>query len=398
MKHKFDIIFLPLHREIGDIIASEVYWAMNTFEMIAKDYRSRAYVGRISQSASNHLGKLSDNISSYGIDSSRTVMSDLLFYISILRSGLKNIFSASVWHHYGSFGFMKGFNPAFLLPKFGKKYVLGPILYPTNDPPDTAIRLGFIKQQHSYGKFASLFFRVLHTLTLLRSDVIIFDSYDTRNIYMRQFSFVAKKMVKIIPGGGISHRDFYMDPSEMKHKGTILGVASNLIKRKNIDKLIEAVASSDLDISLKIAGDGPEREYLASLVEKYDMDRKVVFIGRIDHSVIRQFYESIDIYIALDDVPSEAKISVQEAMMCGCAVISGESRVKDMALKEEWGYIVNPYSVSGIRIAIGSLSYDPQGLLNMKNNAKRYADEHFSTLAIFKEYKKIYDEVLFELE
>ena len=71
MKHKFDIIFLPLHREIGDIIASEVYWAMNTFEMIAKDYRSRAYVGRISQSASKHLGKLSDNISSYGIDSSQ---------------------------------------------------------------------------------------------------------------------------------------------------------------------------------------------------------------------------------------------------------------------------------------------------------------------------------------
>ena len=131
-----------------------------------------------------------------------------------------------------------------------------------------------------------------------------------------------------------------------------------------------------------------------SLVEKFDLGRKVAFIGRIDHSVIRQFYESIDIYVALDDGPSEAKISVQEAMMCGCAVISGESRVKDMALKEEWGYIVNPYSVSDIRIAINSLCCDPQELSNMKNNAKRYADDHFSENAISKMYYNMFEEIV----
>ena len=390
MNHKFDIIFLPLYREIGDVIASETYWTLNTLEFIANNYRSRAYVGRISQSGLVHLGKLSDNISSYKIDSSRTVTSDFLFYISILSSGLKNIFSAKIWHHYGSFGYMKGFNPAFLLPKFGKKYVLGPILYPTNDPPDTAVRLGFIRKQHAYGKLAVLIFRVLHILTLLRSDVIIFDSYDTKNIYMDQFPFIKKKVGKIIPGGGISQKDFYMDITTTEHEDIILGVASNLIKRKNIDKLIEAVASCELNISLKIAGDGPERGNLMSLVEKFDLNGKVIFIGRIDHSAMKHFYNSIDIYVALDNGPSEAKISLQEAMMCGCAVISGETDVKNFIARREWGMVVNPDSISDIVRAINLICNNPQNLLKIKNNAKRYADEQFSANSILNRYQDIF--------
>ena len=394
MSHKFDIIFLPLYRDIGDVIVSEIYWTLNTLEFTAENYRTQTYVGRISQTGLEHIGKLSDNVSSYNIDSNRTVTSDFLFYISILRSGLKNIFSAKIWHHYGSFGYMKGFNPAFLLPKFGKKYVLGPILYPTNDPPDTAVRLGFIRKQHAYGKLAVLIFRVLHILTLLRSDVIIFDSYTTKNIYTSQFPFIKKKVGKIIPGGGISQKDFYMDITTTKHENIILGVASNLIKRKNIDKLIEAVASSELNISLKIAGDGPERENLMSMVEKFGLNGKVIFIGRIDHSAMRHFYNSIDIYVALDNVPSEAKISLQEAMMCGCAVISGETDVKNFVVKKEWGLVVNPVSISDIGRAINLICNNPQDLLKIKINAKRYADELFSTNTILKRYQDIFNDLI----
>lgn len=394
MKHKFDILFLPLHRDIADVIASEVYWALNTFGLISKTFRTKAYVGRLSEKGFEHLGKLSDRVCSYGIDSNRSVRNDFLFYVSIFMTGIKNILSTKIWHHYGSFGYMKGFNPAFLLPKFGKKYILGPILFPTNDPPDTAVKLGFIKNQHTYGRLAGSLFALLHMLTLLRSDVIIFDCYDTRKIYMDRFQFLKRKNIQIIPGGGISDKDFYIDRYISERGDIIFGVASNLIKRKNVDKLIEAIALNNLDVNLKIAGDGPERENLVSMVKKLDLNNKVTFLGRIDHSTIRNFYNSIDVYIALDDVPTEAKISVQEAMMCGCAVISGESNVGNMALKKDWGYIVNPNACNEIKEAITSLCKDTQILLNMKNNATRYAKEKFSSSVISKSFRDIMDEII----
>ena len=393
MNHKptLDIVFLPLYRDISEVIASEVYWALNTFEFIAKTYRTRAYVGRISDNGLKRLGKFSYNISSYRINSNRTIEADVSFYISILFSGLKNIFSTKIWFHFGSFGYMKGFNPAFLLPKFGKKYIIGPILFPTNDPPGIAVKLGFVKQEHAYSSFSSLFFRLLHIITLLRSDIIIFDSSDTKDLYTSKFKFVLNKELRIIPGGGISHKDFYKDVPTINHNGIILGVASNLIKRKNIDKLIEAMASSDLDMFLKIAGDGPERNYLISLTNKLNLKKKVEFIGRIDHSAMREFYNSIDIYAALDDGPSEAKVSVQEALMCGCAIISGESNIKGVAAKREWGYIVNPNSVSNISQVLRLILDNPHYFLKMKENAKRYADEHFSEEILLKKYQDIFE-------
>jgi len=397
LRHKYDVIFLPLHREIGEVIASEVYWALNTFEMIAKEYQSCAYVGRISKNGLKSLGKLSNKIHSFRIDSSRTVINDLVFYLLIFGSGLKNIFSAKIWHHYGSFGYMKGFNPAFFLPKFGKKYVLGPILYPSNDPPDTAVKLGFVRYQHSYGKLASLLFSLLHKLTLFRSDIIIFDSDDTKGIYLNRFKFLNRKIIRIIPGGGLLDKDFHCYPNAFKEHIPILGIASNLIKRKNIDKLIEAIASANLHVSLKIAGDGPERENIISLVKQLHLNEKVEFLRRIDHSDISSFFNAIDVYVALDNVPTEVKISVQEAMMCGCAVISGESKVKDLVIKKEWGVIVNPNSVSDIGKAINIIYNNSNDLLKMKMNAKLYADEHFSEKAIVNKYKQTYDEVLFNI-
>jgi len=250
------------------VIGSEVYWALSAFRTASSIYNVKGYVGSLSDAAIKQLGGLSAKINSYSIGVDRTVMNDIRFYFSLLITGIKESYSAKVIHHYGSFGFMKGFNPAFFLPKLGRKFIIGPVFYPNLNSQDSQniwVELGFMKHQHNYGRLMNAIFRVLHMLTLMRADLIIFDCDATRKIYLDEFPFLERKEFVIIPGGGASETDFHKDTHQLRSENLVLGVASNLIKSKNIDRLLEALALSDNSISLKIAGEGPEMHNLISL-------------------------------------------------------------------------------------------------------------------------------------
>lgn len=393
MRKKYDIIYLPLHRMIGNVIGSEVYWALNAFRSVSSIYKAKAYVGTLSNIAIETLRETSEAIKSYSIRGEKTVLNDTRFYLSLLWTGVKASYSTRLVHHYGSFGFLKGFNPAFFLPKLGRRFIIGPILYPTKDPPNVLVELGFIKHQHNYGGIMNAIFKILHILTLLRADSIIFDCDATKKIYIDLFPFIERKKIMIIPGGGISSSDFYENVNRLQGGNIVLGVASNLLERKHIDKLIEALYHIDNGVSLKIAGEGPELDHLISVTKRLSLENRVAFLGRVNHSSIVNFYNSIDVYVALDDVPSEVKISVQEAMMCGCAVISGESGTSDTILKKDWGYIVDPTSIKNIVAAINMLSTDRQTLAEFNAQSLKFSHQHFSSSAIMDRMKLLYAEI-----
>ena len=150
MNRKVNVIFLPLHRNIDKTISSESYWSLNFLKTVRNQYTVKAYVGNISQEGIEFLGKDSECIESFELSSDRILKKDLIFYLFLIKLNLKNIFLCNIVHHFGSFGNFVGFNLSFLLPKLGRKFVIGPLLYPTNDQPDTAIKLGLLTEQHHY--------------------------------------------------------------------------------------------------------------------------------------------------------------------------------------------------------------------------------------------------------
>jgi len=220
-------------------------------------------------------------------------MNDIRFYFSLLITSIKESYSAKVIHHYGSFDFMKRFNPAFFLPKLGRKFIIGPVFYPnlnSPDSPNTWVELGFTKHQHNYGRLMSAIFRVLHMLTLMKADLIISDCDATRKIYLDEFPFLERKEFMIIPSGGISEVDFHREAHKLRNENLVLGVVSNLIKSKNVDKLLQALVLTDNGISLKIANEGPEMGNLISLSKKLSLEKQVTFLGGIDRSLLSDFY------------------------------------------------------------------------------------------------------------
>ncbi|RLE94663.1 MAG: glycosyltransferase family 1 protein [Thermoprotei archaeon] len=159
--------------------------------------------------------------------------------------------------------------------------------------------------------------------------VIVCSDYMMREV-SRVFMLLPEKIIKIpnaieledietsSPGSGFKEK--YALPHEK-----IIMFVGRLVYEKGLDLLIEAFnilvnKSKRDDIKLVIAGDGPMREYLISMVYKYGLENKVYFTGRIDDNELFSLMKVS--YVGV--FPSRYEpfgIAVLEAMACGLPVI-----------------------------------------------------------------------------
>lgn len=122
---------------------------------------------------------------------------------------------------------------------------------------------------------------------------------------------------------------------------TVLTCA-NLIKRKNIDKLILAV--KDLEgFKLKIIGDGNELNNLQKTASE-----NVEFLGRISHEKVLEEMQNADIFI-LPSVNETFGMVYLEAMASGCITVCTRNDGIDGIIKdEENGFLTEP-TAEGIK-------------------------------------------------
>ncbi|MBQ8476425.1 glycosyltransferase family 4 protein, partial [bacterium] len=101
---------------------------------------------------------------------------------------------------------------------------------------------------------------------------------------------------------------------------------SRLIKRKNIDMVIEALKDIKRDFEYDIYGEGSEKKRLLRLIKKYNLEDKIKIHSRINHHLINQKLDNADVFI----LPSSNEtfgLCYLEAMARGLVTIAkrGES-------------------------------------------------------------------------
>lgn len=120
------------------------------------------------------------------------------------------------------------------------------------------------------------------------------------------------KKVHVV-GHGIDTDIFRPDPSVVR--GTHALSVGRLSKSKRHDKAIDIAAEQG--IGLRIAGEGPEREFL----EQYAQSRKVrvTFLGGLTHMQLRDEYLRAALFIHTSETGSLDKVLL-EAMACGTPI------------------------------------------------------------------------------
>ena len=172
-------------------------------------------------------------------------------------------------------------------------------------------------------------------------------------------------------------------------------VVSRLVSQKNIDSIIKAVkVMENENIILNIVGDGSEINNLKLLVKKYELDKKINFIGKIENTKLNEYLKNADIFIQASNYEGLPH-SILEAMNFEIPILSTDVGGCSVLLnKGERGYII-PMPVSEVEISEGIRT-----IINNKNEAKskaRLAKNYLNQEHNFNTNAEIYDEKIKEV-
>lgn len=155
---------------------------------------------------------------------------------------------------------------------------------------------------------------------------------------------------------------------------------ANLIKRKNIDKLILAVNELE-DFELKIIGDGKELKNLQHKAKLLSHREKISFLGRLAHEKVIEEMQKANIFI-LPSVNETFGLVYLEAMASGCVTVCTKNDGIDGIIKDgENGFLTEP-TVEGIKetlLKIKNSSNLEKILENSFNTVKEYSAENCAT-------------------
>jgi len=148
---------------------------------------------------------------------------------------------------------------------------------------------------------------------------------------------------------------------------TVLFTLGRLVRRKGVDKTIEALAliPEPLSHNLQyfIAGVGPEKGYLKSLIPE-KMVQRIIFLDELKEEEKWAWLRLSDIFIMpARDISGDFEgfgIVYLEANLCGKPVIAGRAGGTADAVQDGFsGLLVNPESAAEIKEAIVELANNP---------------------------------------
>lgn len=108
-----------------------------------------------------------------------------------------------------------------------------------------------------------------------------------------------------------------------------LGYVGRLTEEKGLRNLLWALSRCDDRIRLRLAGDGPARHRLGVLAKELGVDKRIAFLGPIDHEELPAFYHEIDALVLPSLTTPQWREQfgrvLIEAMSCGAPVIGSDS-------------------------------------------------------------------------
>jgi len=217
----------------------------------------------------------------------------------------------------------------------------------------------------------------------LRSKFITANSNFTRQWYLDMFGHDLSKKMKTIPSGISNNIDFARDVSwidkkyNFKYDKMVL-FTGRLTQHKGVEYLIKAARQIKAEII--IAGDGPERKYLESLILKYKLTN-VHMVGYFSHKLdtINDFYLRADVYVAPSVWNEPLGLVILEAMVNKTPVVVSRKGGVTTLVKDGYnGFLIRPRSPKLIVEKINQLLQDEKLAEKMGERAYKTVTEKFS--------------------
>ena len=178
------------------------------------------------------------------------------------------------------------------------------------------------------------------------------------------------------------------------NKDFILVTCGRLVKRKAIDVIIRALGEIPSDkFKLIIMGDGPEKENLQTIVKKFGLEKRVIFLGFVEEAEKYKYLNCADIF-TLTSMHEGFGIVYIEAMFCGLPIIcSNEGGQIDFLKHRHNAIIINVGDVNACKAAILLLNKNKKLYQKLSENNKLKIKDFYAE-KIAKSYIKIFKNVI----
>ena len=191
------------------------------------------------------------------------------------------------------------------------------------------------------------------------------------------------KKIKVVPNG-VNTKQF-KPLSKEEHRrwmenyfrvefGSDLNIINvgRLSREKGIKYLIKSLKYLSPATKLFLVGDGPEKKGLEKIVEKLELEKQVIFMGKIAHEKLPEVLNAMDVFV-LPAVSMEGfSNSMLEAMACGLPVVTTPIGAGAEVIKEGIGEVVetkNPKKLADAIIKCSNLD---------SKKIRKYVEENFS--------------------
>ena len=185
-----------------------------------------------------------------------------------------------------------------------------------------------------------------------------------------------------------------LDELHISANQKILVTASRLSIEKNIQEIIEYLPSllqKVPEVVFLIVGDGPYQNHLQQLVNKNNLQDKVIFAGRKDSSVMWKYYNIADIFVSASIFELHS-MSYLEALAQGLPLLCRDDEALDGVLDDGYnGFIY--HNKEEFTEAASRILNDEQFAYKLSNNSIKRSQD-FSCDAFAEKAVKIYKDVI----
>ena len=167
-----------------------------------------------------------------------------------------------------------------------------------------------------------------------------------------------------------------------------------LSQNKRIDLLIRAFAKAfkgNLNIKLRLGGDGPIRISLEKLVESEGISEQVTFLGALERKEVIQEIKKSDAFILSSNYETFGVVII-EALALGKPVIATRCGGPESIIIPEVGYLVDKNSVEPLAQGMMEL-YKKRDKYSAKD-IRKYCSNNFSEKAVTNKLTQIYQNIL----
>lgn len=188
----------------------------------------------------------------------------------------------------------------------------------------------------------------------------------TSEAMAKETSFYTNKSIEITPFGINleQFKPFYIK-SIFDQNDIVIGTIKALEKKYGVKYLLKAFKividrHPHLPLKLLVVGDGSLKDNLHQLARNLEIENRVIFTGKIPYSKVAEYYNMLDIYVAVSIEHSESfGVAVIEASACEKpVVVSNVGGLPEVVEDKVTGFIVPPKDSEKTADAIEKLITD----------------------------------------